>query len=69
MLYHEYNIAIDSGVGTPVHVKDVLDGLDSTEKNVFSMLMKTVQLPGAAINNPHMVTYASMSNTYIILES
>ena len=67
MLYHEYNIAIDSGVGTPVNVKDVLDGLDSTDKSVFSVLMKTVQLPGAAINNPHMVTHASMSNTYIII--
>ena len=51
MLSHAYNIAIDCGVGAPINFKDVVDGLNVTEKMVLTILMTTVQLSGAATNN------------------
>ena len=32
ILSHAYNIVIDSGVGAPVHGKDVVDGLNAADK-------------------------------------
>ena len=47
MLAHSYNIINDLGVGAPVHGREVYYGLNATYKWLISMLMKTVQLPGA----------------------
>ena len=62
MLSHTYNIVIDSGVGAYGNGKDVVDGLSVTGKKYFSMIMKTVQLPGASTNDSQMVMHTSMSN-------
>ena len=35
IFYHSYNIVIDSGVGAPRHGKDVVDGLNATEKVIL----------------------------------
>ena len=48
MLAHAYNIIIDCVVISPGNDKEVLDGLNDTEERLISMLMTTVQLPGAA---------------------
>ena len=48
MLTHVYNIIIDHGVGSPGHVREVVDGLNANEKHCISMLMTTAQLPCSA---------------------
>ena len=48
MLAHAYNIIIDCGVGAPVNDREVVDGLNYTYKQLFSMVKTTVQLPVAA---------------------
>ena len=47
MLPHAYNIITDRGVGALVPEKEIVDGFNDT-KNVFSVLITTVKLPGAA---------------------
>ena len=39
MLPHAYNIAIDRGVGAPVHGKYVVYDLNASEKRFISMLI------------------------------
>ena len=63
MLFHAYNIVIDSGVGAPVHVKDVVDGLNTTDKKFLTVFMENVKLPDSASNNSQMVMHTSISNT------
>ena len=41
MLSCAYNIVIDVVVGAPVNFKDVVHGLNATEKRFLSMLMTT----------------------------
>ena len=48
MLAHACNIIIDRGVGAPGHGREVVDVLNATDKKYISMLMTTVQLPGAS---------------------
>ena len=55
MLSHAYNILIDRGVEASGHGNYVVDGLKATERRFLSMLMTTVQLPGATTNDSHMV--------------
>ena len=50
MLSHKYNITIGRGVVTPGHGKDIVYGLNATDKIFLTMLMTTVQIPGAATN-------------------
>ena len=65
MLSHSYNTVIYRGVGSPGNGKDVVDGLNATNKRFLSMFVSTMQLLGKATNNSHMVMHTSMSNTYI----
>ena len=67
MLSHAYNIVIDRDVGSPGHGKYVVDCLNATNKRFISMLMKTVQLTGAATNKSQTVMNTYMSNKYISL--
>ena len=67
MLAHAYNITIDRGVGAPVHGREVYYGLNATYKWLISMLMKTVQLPGAADYVSHMTINTSTAKTDIVL--
>ena len=59
MLYHAHYIIIYCGVEAPGHVKDVVDGINATDKIYLSMLMTTVQLPNAATNNSQIVMHTS----------
>ena len=47
ILTYEYNIIIDGVVGETGHEREVFDGLNATYKSFISMLMITIQLPGA----------------------
>ena len=67
MLSHAYNIVNDSFVVALGHGKDVVDFLNDIEKRIIKMLTTTLQLPGAAINDSHMVMHTSKSNTDISL--
>ena len=44
----KYKVLIDRGVGAPVYGREVVDGLNATDKSFLSMIMTTVQLPGSA---------------------
>ena len=55
------------GVVEPGHVRDVVDGLNVTNKMFISMLMTTVKLPGAAAYESYMVIHTSTANTDISL--
>ena len=57
MFAHEYNIIIDSGVGAPVHDREVVGGFNAKNKRFLSMLMKTVQLPGVAEYDTQMAVH------------
>ena len=67
MLAHAYNIIIDCGVGAPGHGREVVDGLNATDKGFISVLMKTLQLIGASDYDSQMVVHTSTVNTYISL--
>ena len=67
MLPHSYNILINRDVEAPVHGKYVLDGLNTNDKRFITILMTTVKIPGAYINNLQMVMHTTMRNTYISL--
>ena len=41
-----HSIIIDQGISAPVHVKDVVDGLNAIDKRYIYQLMYNVQLPG-----------------------
>ena len=62
MLAHACNIIIDRDVGTPGHLREVVGGLNANNKSFPSMLIKTVQLPGAAAYDSHMVIHTSTTN-------
>ena len=47
ILAHAYNIIIDSGCGSLRHRREVVDGLNDTDKMFLSMLMTTLKLTGA----------------------
>ena len=40
MLSHTYNILIDCGVGATGHGKDVVDGLNATDKRFITILIQ-----------------------------
>ena len=65
MLSRAYNILIDCCVGAPGHGKDVLYGLNATEKMFLIISMTTVKLPGSATNDSHMVMRNTIINTDI----
>ena len=63
ILSHAYTIVIYCGVVSPGHIKDVVDGLNTTEKRFLTILMTTVQLDGESTNNAQMVMHTSIINT------
>ena len=68
MLSHAYNLIIDRDIGAPGNGKDVVDGLNATNKGFFSMLTTAVKIPGADTNDSQMFMHNSTSNTEISLE-
>ena len=67
MLEHAYNITIDCGVGAPVYGREVVDGLNATEKRFLSMLMINLQLSGAAAYESQVVMHNSIAKIDIVL--
>ena len=57
MLAHAYNIRIDNCVQELGHCREVVDDLKITAKSFFSILMKTVQLPGEKGYDKNMAIY------------
>ena len=53
---------------TPGHGREIVDGLNATGKWFLSMLISTVQLPGASDYESHTEIHTSNSNTDISLE-
>ena len=47
MLSHFFNVIIDRGISSPIHGREVLDGLNAIEKGFPLQLVSRVQLPGA----------------------
>ena len=47
MLSQAFNIIIDHGVSASGHVKEVVDGLNTTDKKFILRSISTVQLPGS----------------------
>ena len=48
MLAHAYKIIVDHGAGGPGHDREVVYGLNATEKRFLSMLITTVKLTGTS---------------------
>ena len=67
MFYHAYNIEIVCGVGAPGHGKDVVDGLNATDKRFLTMFITTVQLSGTATNDSQMFIHTTIVNKDISL--
>ena len=40
----EFYVIINRGIIAPVHVREVVDGINVTEKNIIFKLMSTVQI-------------------------
>ena len=59
MLAHVYDIIIYQGVGTPGHVRDVVYGINATDKQIVSMLMENVQFPGSKVYDYKMEIYST----------
>ena len=57
MLAHAYTIIIDRHVGSSGHGRYFFDGFNATDKWLISMLVTTVQLPGAEACDSHMEIY------------
>ena len=59
MLAHVYDIIIYQGVGTPGHVRDVVYGINATDKQIVSMLMENVQFTGTKEYYYNMAMYTT----------
>ena len=47
MLSQAFSFIMDCGISAPVHVREVLYGLNATDKTSLLQLISTVQFPGA----------------------
>ena len=54
MFLHASNIMIGSGVVEPGNGREVLDGLNATDKSFLSILITTVKMPDAASYDSYM---------------
>ena len=57
MLSQDFYDIIYRGVSAPVHSKEVVDGLNATEKTSPFHLMSTVKLPGGNMHDTQMVIH------------
>ena len=67
MLSHAYNIIIDHSVGALGPGIEVVNGLNATDKQFFSMLMNTVKLPSLVVYDTQMSMHTSTVNIDISL--
>ena len=68
MLTHAYNIVIDRIFGAPVHDREVVGGLNATDKRFFSVFITTVQLSSESSYSSHMAMHTSTLTIDISLE-
>ena len=61
------NIIIDRGASAPGHGKDVVDGLNDTDKRFIFKLMATVQLPGSKGYGMQMLMHSTIHKYNISL--
>ena len=47
ILSQSYSLIIELGVSSYGHIREVLDGLNATDKRLIYHLMSTVQIPGS----------------------
>ena len=59
---HTYSTIIDHGVGGQGNFREVVDGLNATDTTFISILMMTLELPGASVYAKHMVIYTLTAN-------
>ena len=57
LLSHDFSVIIDHGISVPVHVREVLYGLNSIVKRFISQLISTVQFTGATSYDTQMVMH------------
>ena len=67
MLAHIYNIIIDRKIVSPGSARDVIDGLNDTDKLFLPMFMTTVRLHGEARYDSQMKIHASNVKAEIII--
>ena len=54
MLSHAYYILIDRSIGSPGNGREVVDGLNATNKRMIAMLMTKLQIPCDEDYDTHM---------------
>ena len=67
MLSQYFYEIIYCGVSLPGHEREVVDGLNATEKRFLSHLIVTLKLPGAKLYETHMVIQYETSTADVIL--
>ena len=64
---HAYTIIIDRGAGAPGHVREVVDGINATDKSFPSHLIASDQLNGSKDYDTHMVMQYATKNSDVSL--
>ena len=67
MLSQFYDVIKDQNVSEPGDVRELVDGLNSTDKSYLFQLMATVQITDSNIYYIHMVMHSSTSNADVSL--
>ena len=62
-----YSFKIDRGITSPVHVTEVVDGLNAIYKHYIHQLMSNVQLPGPKIFDSRITIHSSTQKNYVSL--
>ena len=53
-----HSMIIDRGISAPGHGKEVVDGLNATDKRYMYQLMSNVQLPGSRTFDSHILMHS-----------
>ena len=67
MLSKSYSIIIDCSVSAPRHVREVVDGINATDKSFPSHLIASDQLNGSKDYDTHMVMQYATKNSDVSL--
>ena len=62
-----FNIIIDRGISAPGHVREVVDGINSTYKRLIFHFMENFQIPGSKLFDAQMEVQTATQNTDVIL--
>ena len=67
VLSQRHSIIFDLGISAPVHGKEVVDSLNSTDKRYMYQLMSTVQLSGSKIFEKRIIIHSCTPKKDVIL--